>query len=210
MVMFCMSGLYPAAIGVEASAMLTPRLGNEAPQGGWMKKLRLRPAFVVTLTALTPLSCQKRNETANPPPPPTVKGTSESPPPPTGSGTTESPPPQPMKRRPVRSPLPAPAGNAAKFDWVKAKQLNPRLNGSPIIAAKDGSCFVEVRADPSAPIGPPGSGLVAKPVDCPDVMQDPAFDTCIGGTLMQTAEAGCVCARSGNPPPPPEKAECPK
>jgi len=163
-----------------------------------MKKVRFRPAFVVTLTALTPLSCQKRTETSDPPPPPTITETSN-PPPPTGT-----------KRRAVRDPLPASAGPAGKLDWAKVERLNPRLSGGPIMAAQDGTCFIEVQADPSAPIGPPGSGLAAKPVDCPDAMQDPAWDTCLGGTLLRTAEGSCVCERTGNPPPPPERAECPK
>lgn len=171
-----------------------------------MKCKRIRPAFVVTLAALAPVACQKQTPRENPPPLSATVPTT------TTTGGAETTPRTGVKRRVVRDPLPPQhVQYAGHVDYAKAKRLNPHgAENRTIMTDKDGGCYIQVLIDPSAPIGPPGSGLRAEPVDCPDVMQDPAWDTCLHGDLLRTASGDCVCQRNGNPPPPPSKAECPK
>jgi hypothetical protein len=145
---------------------------------------------VITLAALAPASCQKEHATRNPPPPEHTKT----------SG-----------KRAVRTPLPAAQQFKGHIDWAAARRLNPRhAEDGTIFAGQSGDCYVLVQKDPGGPIGPPGTGLEAKNVDCPDLMQDPAWDTCLGGEIVKTSSGECACARSGNPPPPNTQAECPK
>ncbi len=169
-----------------------------------MKTQRMRPAFVVTLAALAPIACQRQTETSNPPVP---RATSTA----SAETTNETPPKTGWKHRSVRNPLPAEEQLESQPDYSKVKRLNPHgAENRTIMTSADGSCYVEVQKNPDGPIGPPGTGLVAKGVDCPDLMQDPAWDTCLNGDLARTEKGDCFCERMGNPPPPPMKAECPK
>lgn len=70
-------------------------------------------------------------------------------------------------------------------------------------------CFVY--GEPKGPL-PPGGEPPAIPVDCPAAMRDAAFKNCRGGELRATdsADPSCACFVTGNPPPPPERVECPK
>jgi hypothetical protein len=174
-----------------------------------MKRNRIRPAFVVTLATLGPIACQKQT-TGNPPPTSTAE--IGNPPEPVSSEATETSTPAAKATRKVRDPVPSQTEDyPGRVDYAKAQRLNPHGRENRLImAAKDGTCFIQVPIDPSAPIGPPGTGLRAEQVDCPEVMQDPAWDTCLYGDLMRTESGDCVCDRMGNPPPPPTKAECPK
>lgn len=170
-----------------------------------MKRSRIRPAFVVTLAVLAPVACQKQTPHGNPPPPP-----------PTATTTSNEPigmnPPDVKSTRKVRDPVPSQTEQfAGHIDYGKVKRLNPHGRENRLImAAKDGTCFIEVPIDPSAPIGPPGTGMKSEQVDCPDVMMDPAWDSCLYGDLLRVDSGECACDRMGNPPPPATKAECPK
>lgn len=154
-----------------------------------------RMPFVVTLSALLPLGCEKPPvKHTNPPPVPDPQAEADGP-----------------RKRSVRDPLPETSPLSSPVDWANAKHLNPRAEQNrAVMAADDGSCYVEVPENPEGPIGPPGTGLVAKPVDCPDAMQDPAWDSCLGGEIVLMTSGECICTRTGNPPPPPTTAECPK
>lgn len=91
--------------------------------------------------------------------------------------------------------------------------MNPSdAKGRPIYTARDGRCFVRVPLSPDAPPRPAGApGTRPEYVDCPEAMDNPAWDTCFHGTLSKTADGDCLCAAThGNPPPPPYVAECPK
>src|SRR5262245_46480566 len=178
-----------------------------------MRARRLEPAFVITFATLLS-GCNER-----PPPDRPVRMTN--PPEPTATSTgntvatteaTASTPPATPRRRTVRNPLPQNKYVEGPIDWAKARQLNPSdASGRRIFSAGDGSCYVKLPPDPGTPIGPPGMDM-SKPlsVDCPDVMQDPAWDTCFGETLTALPNGTCICPHTGNPPPPPSLAECPK
>lgn len=173
-------------------------------------KTTIRPAFVVTLAALAPVACQKQQPHGNPPPPTatttiaTVPGT-------TNTDEVSANPPA-IRTRKVRDPVPPQYEQyKGNVDYAKVTRLNPHGRENRVImAAKDGSCFIQVPIDPSAPIGPPGTGLRSEQVSCPDVMLDPAWDSCLYGDILRLESGDCVCERMGNPPPPPSKAECPK
>jgi hypothetical protein len=177
-----------------------------------MKRTRIRPAFVVTLAALAPAACQKQPTHTNPPPPTATATTDDPLATPTQTETANTPPPGGKKTRTVRSPIPPQFEQyGGHMDYAKVKRLNPHgFENKTILTNNQGGCYVSVLIDPKGPIGPPGTGLRAEPVDCPDVMQDPAWDTCLHGELLKTANGDCACERMGNPPPPPSKAECPK
>jgi hypothetical protein len=176
-----------------------------------LPKSRIRPAFVVTLAALAPIACQKQQPHGNPPPP-TATTTIGKVPSTTNTDEVSANPPPIRTTREVRDPLPPQHEQyKGQVDYAKVKRLNPHGRENRLImAAKDGTCFIQVPIDPSAPIGPPGTGLRSEQVACPDVMQDPAWDTCLYGDILRLESGDCVCERMGNPPPPPSKAECPK
>ncbi len=170
----------------------------------------LRPAFVLTLATLTPAcSKPKPSESATTGPAPTVATTlteeEPQPPPPRGG----PPPPDPNTRmRPMRAPLPETAATTPPMG--PKRPLNPVLEGRSVYAGNGGYCFVLLPAPPDAPPVPPGGdNSVRKNVDCPEEMMDPAWDTCLHGTLSTDGKL-CDCWRPGNPPPPPRAAECPK
>lgn len=164
----------------------------------------LRPAFVITLAALTP-ACTKssRGESAGGTHVPTATAA-------TATATGREPTPEPPTRvRAVRSPLPE-AVQPSPGLGPNVTTLNPQLEGRFVYAAASGRCIVMLPPPPGTPPPPPGGdNSVAKNVDCPEAMLDPAWDTCLHGTLM-TDGTRCACYRPGNPPPPPLTAECPK
>jgi hypothetical protein len=175
-----------------------------------MRRL-LRPAFVLTVaTAAT--GCTKSQEqtpvasTTVPSAPPTqVEDRDAVAPQATGQ---EPPLPPPTKKRTVRSPLPKALGPSGGLG-PSLRGLNPTLEGRSVSAASDGSCYIELPPPEGTPPPPPGgSNYVRKNVDCPEAMQDPAWDTCLHGSLS-TDGTNCECWRIGNPPPPPSQAECP-
>ncbi|HMR77509.1 MAG TPA: hypothetical protein PKD61_20515 [Polyangiaceae bacterium] len=171
----------------------------------------LRPAFVLTVaTAAT--GCTKPQERTRvasatvPSAPPTQAEASDVvAPQPTGQ---EPLPPPATKKRTVRSPLPN-AFEPSSGLGPNLRGLNPTLEGRSVSAASDGTCYIELPPPEGTPPPPPGgSNYVRKNVDCPEAMQDPAWDTCLHGTLS-TDGTKCECWRPGNPPPPPSQAECP-
>lgn len=195
-----------------------------------MKPKRFRPAVVVTFATLL-AACERRppGPDAQPKPPPT------NPPMPTdmpetppsiaadasnaadgsglgvasGDASTQA---ATFKRRKVRNPLPTRDYVKGPIDWKDVKGVNPfDAKGRTIYASSDGSCYVKVPPPPGTPIGPPGiDRSTPETVDCPDAMQDPAWDTCFGETMSRLANGKCICAHTGNPPPPPSNADCPK
>lgn len=91
------------------------------------------------------------------------------------------------------------------------KSMNPiDANGRSVYLAANGRCFVELPFEK-----PPTSGGMPHPtaeVPCPDAMRDPAWQECLGNSILST-ESGddCVCDRSGNPPPPTvPRVSCPR
>ncbi len=177
----------------------------------------LRPAFVITVAAVAQLAaCDRETVTENPPPPQwATSGTATALAPAASSSALHDNPPavltaDPTKtKRVVRAPLPktlpygklAPAGIA----------INPRSEGRTIYARADGHCYVKVPPNPAAP--KPKSKHPPQPValvNCPDAMQDPAWDTCLDGRMRKLGDDDCLCRIDGNPPPPPWRADCPK
>jgi hypothetical protein len=168
----------------------------------------LRPAFLLTF-ALGPAACGKPASSGHPDEPILI-------------GNPPEPEPEPVRpepdaqalelvldKRTVREPLPA---------WERPKHpkpyggrvINPTLDGKLVYAAHDGSCYVRAAPPAGAPPRPPGDdGSRAKPVSCPSEMLEPAWDTCLAGSLSVLPDGECVCLRTGNPPPPPAAAECP-
>jgi hypothetical protein len=124
----------------------------------------------------------------------------------------EPTPSQSTRKRPVTKLAPSWEPVNGGVDWSKVKGVNPVDSaGRTIYAGADGSCYVQLPFPPGTPIGPPGSMTPpTKAVDCADPMQDPAWDRCLSATMHRTDEGVCICARVGNPPPPPTKVPCPK
>lgn len=173
----------------------------------------MRPAFVITFATLA-ASCSRHPPTPEPdsrpvvgnPPEPTATAAPE----PTATVATE--PARASKKRTVRSPVPQTEYTKGRIDFANSKRLNPSdAQGRIVLARADGHCYVRIPPPPGTPIGPPGMDQ-SKPlvVDCPDSMQDPAWDTCLHEELTLLASGECICPHTGNPPPPPSLAECPK
>jgi hypothetical protein len=174
------------------------------------RRLPLRAAFV--MTASLGLACgrsqaEERNprDYYNPPPPPQE---------------TPEVDPEPDAATDAQTGAAAPAtASAAAADEPITRVNHPRLlnqkNGqgrSIKFAWRGDGCFVD--GDLKGPV-PPGSEPPAIPIECPPAMRDPAFAKCRGGELRASNSAGpsqparCACFVPGNPPPPPERAECP-
>lgn len=97
--------------------------------------------------------------------------------------------------------------------WAAMTALNPKgADGKAIYLASDDSCFVEVpRKDPAKVLVPGERPLDQKVVDCPEALDDAAWDNCSWGTLHAVkGEPDCLCVSlGGNPPPPPWHVACP-
>ncbi len=168
-----------------------------------MKRRRLSPAFVVTLAALGASGCKKPTATSNTPDSTAAKGVKTA-----SAGGDKS---KPARSRPVRDPLPEWKQYPGKIDYATAKAQNPKdEKGRVVFAGRYGGCYVELPFPADKPAPPPGAAPPTEAVDCPDAMQDPAWDTCIGGRILVTSSGDCACDQTGNPPPPPALAECPK
>jgi len=89
--------------------------------------------------------------------------------------------------------------------------LNPTHEGRTVMTDKRGGCYIMLPPGADSPPAPPGSRIGARQdVDCPESMDDPAWDSCLDDQLAKVASGECVCLASyGNPPPPPSQAECP-
>lgn len=83
-------------------------------------------------------------------------------------------------------------------DLAKHRMLNP-LHGKEPIRVYGETCMIIVDT------------YDTKQVDCPKEMDDPAWDHCQGGTVLQHVEtSACVCLQTGNPPRPTVSMPCPK
>ena len=169
----------------------------------------LRPAFVITLMALSGAGCESRDK-------PPQKGRSMTPkkaasahvnPPPVA--VTASPEDRKMRSRVVRTPLP-PLKPAAKQN-IRGRSVNPQTAiGRVVFARSDGHCFVNLPRPEAKPLPGSHDATYQQVVDCPDAMLDPAWDTCLSGRMRYHKDGQCACHRDGNPPPPVAVAECPK
>ena len=156
-----------------------------------MQRRRLAPAFVVTLTALA--ACDKPAKA------------------PHGEHAVKAKHDAKLQQRSVRDPLPAWQEYPGPIEHASTKELNPKDGeGRTIYAGRYGGCYVYLPFPADEPTPPPGTEPPTRAVDCTEVMQDPAWDTCIGGSLLRVASGQCACEQMGNPPPPPATAECPK
>jgi hypothetical protein len=105
---------------------------------------------------------------------------------------------------------PGPAPN-----WSDLEPKNPSdADGRVIYVDEKDLCYVEVppKTPPKFP-GPPGLRMMDHvAVDCPALLDDPAWDECQYGPLMKNkTKAECYCMTlGGNPPPPPRLVSCPK
>lgn len=92
---------------------------------------------------------------------------------------------------------------------VGARQ-NPRDSNGRVIYANGRRCAVHVArddwpGDDSSSWQPPK----LKRVDCPEEMDDPAWDWCPESLHLRTDGKGCACVVDGNPPGPPYATPCP-
>lgn len=167
-----------------------------------MKKLV--PSVVVTFSTLSGCSTQL-------PPEPDTNATVDVKKPEPKAKPTPTPKSAAGKRVVTNTDFPH-IGLEERLDYQKATTENPKdAEGRTIYAGRDGSCYVQVPMPEGTPRGPTGSRNVDnQTVDCPASMQDAAWDSCLGGTLLRASADLCACDPGwGNPPPPPSRAECP-
>lgn len=166
---------------------------------------KLVPSMVVTFSALSGCSTQK-------PPEPETNATvdvGKPDPKPRPSATSE---PASGNKRVVKNKEFPRIPLEERLDYAKATKLNPKDDeGRVIYAGQDGSCYVQVPLPKGTPPAPTGSRNVDnKTIDCPASMNDAAWDSCLGGTMLRASADLCACDPMwGNPPPPPSRAECP-
>jgi hypothetical protein len=174
-----------------------------------MRRRDLRPGFVITISAVSVLSCNGGTPTRNPPPPPPETAPNKNPPAPTTSpvpAVVESGSPAPSAA-PTAATSGPPAPKRIDFS-AYPNQLNPRdAKGRPVHFGGK-TCYVE-RPDKNPKDAPPGM-MVTEPTPCPPAMSDPAWKACEGGALSANPDSSeCLCVRSGNPPPPAVLTTCP-
>jgi hypothetical protein len=173
-------------------------------------KRALAPSFVVTTYALSTLACHDPPTHANPPgPTDSVDASSTAATQPIASAT-------PAKRkRSTPAPARTASSNLDSWDWSSSESLNPKdAQGRVIFTASNDACYVEVPMSPPPDFSkmPTGSRAVdSRFLDCPAMMNDPAWDTCSDSLLLRSKASGeCACSPTyGNPPPPPSKNVCP-
>ena len=168
----------------------------------------MRPAFVVTVATISQFACEASQPNANTPSATatvTIADTSAAPTSTTAPTATATADPAVMRKRSVK-----------KTPWITyegkiagdQKPLNPRdADNRMIFARRDGHCYVTVPLPPEQQTKMRGG--VVKVVDCPDAMQHPQWDSCLGGTMYQLENDDCICRVGGNPPPPAARASCP-
>jgi hypothetical protein len=172
----------------------------------------LSPSFVVTATALAAsasVGCPKdapRDRIAGDDTAATASGkaTDKAKPNPTASDVAKK-----EFRKRKNSGTAGEWKEAGKVDWTALTILNPisEKGRRIMIGGPAGdSCFVDV--DSEEPL-PPGGRKLGQ-IDCPPELDEPAWDTCLMGDLAKQKDGSCVCLQSGNPPPPPSMASCPK
>ena len=103
-------------------------------------------------------------------------------------------------------PAPAPVVHTARPALPPSGEtLNWRDPDHGSIYRGPEGCFVYLPfPEPPTSVVPPPS----QAVPCPPAMLQPAWNTCLHGTLSRAAE-GCSCAQFSNPPPPPRLQPCP-
>jgi hypothetical protein len=103
---------------------------------------------------------------------------------------------------------PEPPGDLTRFTRV----LNPQhAEHGRIYRGSDATCYVRLPFPEGQ--GPPVSFRPppTEPVDCPEVLADASWESCVHGTVLADADATeCRCTVLGNPPPPPRLIPCPK
>ena len=196
----------------------------------------LARSFVVTIAAVSSVGCQKEADpihAENPRPnssdtsvttatataTPTVTATAKATATATATAIVMANPPSiaPTRKRKRTSAAPAtykyPPGPAPNWSDLEAK--NPTdADGRTLYVDSSDTCYVEVppKALPKTPM-PPGLRMMDHlALDCPAIMDDPAWDECAYGPLMKNkSKPECYCmALGGNPPPPPRLVACPK
>lgn len=141
-----------------------------------------RPGFVVTVSALGAACGGGTSEPTEPTTTATVSVTST----PLGSATTAGTS-EPVSSAPV--------------------VLNGKADGRTVFRAPDGTCHVY--ASHEEPL-PPGKLATPTTVECPKHMLLPGWQQCSNGTVWADASrTTCECRHFGNPPPPPQKMDCP-
>ncbi len=151
---------------------------------------KLKPAFVVTVSALGAACGSYRTE--NPPrPEPADAPTSQA------TAAVDAGPSGTLV--PTASPSSAPA--------AFTRQLNAKTAEGAQIYRVGSGCVIHVQGPPAGSWQPP----TTKSVECPPSMKDDAWSKCDGGTLSATEDlSACLCSVDGNPPPPDWQAPCPK
>lgn len=187
----------------------------------------LARSFVVTVAAVSAVGCQREPDPIHAETPRAKDAAAASATAIATASASESstvvvndnppPPPPPTKKRKRTSDAgptwKTPAGPIPSWSDLEAK--NPSdADGRTIYVDQTDTCYVEVPPK-KAPKFPPPPGVRMMDhlaLDCPAIMDDPAWDECEYGPLMKNkSKPECYCmSLGGNPPPPPRLVSCPK
>jgi hypothetical protein len=188
----------------------------------------LARSFVVTVAAVTSVGCHKEPDpirAENPGATPsqttvtTTTASASATETPTASATMiENPPvavPKKKRKRTAAAPTTFKYPPGASPSWSDLEPKSPAdADGRTIYVDATDGCYVEVpkKTPPKFPVAPGMRMMDSMPVDCPAVVDDPAWDECQHGPLMKhKTKAECYCMPlGGNPPPPPRLVTCPK
>jgi hypothetical protein len=186
-------------------------------------RARLRPAFVVTTCAIA-AGCGSTGDPSSAGAPtgidrePTATATAVATATASSGSTataTATASAAPKKKRTRKTPYDKVSQDRSySGDRAGLVPLNPTdSDGRQIYADHLDGCYVEVpKAGEPDPNGPARfmPWVEPLPVDCPDVMQDVAWDECWGSIVDVDEKGVCICMpRGGNPPPPPSVMTCP-